>query len=96
MGVNSPLSSGRGMVLFDGEALEGGVGYKVVGSDCLRRLEGPGTACVLRGGKSFSEKIEKNLLLLQPWMGFQGCEQGGARVNTGCEEAASKFESCRE
>jgi len=82
MGVNSPLSSGRGMVLFDGEALEGGVGYNLAGSNRLR-LEGPGTACELRGGKSSSEKKEKKELLLQLWMGCQGCEQGGARVNTG-------------
>lgn len=101
MEVNSPLSSGREMVLFDGEAL-GGVGYKLTGSDCLRRLEGPGTACAwvdLRGGKSSSEKMGKKGLRLQLGMGCQGCEQGGARVNTGCWEAASglsREESCRE
>jgi hypothetical protein len=100
-GVNSPLSSGRGMVLFDGEALEGGVRYELAESNCLRP-EGPGTACVwvdVRGGKSFSVKKKKKGFLLQLGMGCQGCEEGGARVNTGCGEAASglsREESCGE
>jgi len=102
MGVNSPLSSGRGMVLFDREALEGGVRYELAGSDCLRKVEGPGTASVwvdLSGGKSCSEKMERKERLLQLGMGCQGCEQGGARVNTGCGEVSSglsREESCGE
>jgi len=99
IGVNSPLSSGSGMVHFDGEALEGGVGYKLTGPDCFRRLEGPGTPCVcldLRGGKSSSEKNEKKGLLLLLGIGCQGCEQSGARVNTDCGSGLSKEESFRE
>lgn len=99
MEVNSPLSSGSGMVHFDGEALEGGVGYKLTGPDCLRRFEGPGTPWVcleLSGGKSSSEKKEKKGLLLQLGTGCQGCEQSGAKVNTGCGSGLSKEESFGE
>ena len=99
MEANSSLSSGRGMVLFDAEALEGGVGYSLAEPDCFKRLEGPGTPCVfvdLRWGKSSSEKKEKKGPLLQLGMGCQGCEQGGARVNMGCGKAASREESRRE
>ena len=47
-------------------------------------------------GEVFLRKKEKKGPLLQLGMGCQGCEQGGARVNTGCGKAASREESRRE